>query len=125
MEELGFGLKTKITFLIILFVAGVLFLSGYLDYHFSKKAQIDLYLDRNLYIAKQIDISIPDQGIMNNLPYIHDEIEEWILSRRFLTEIDVFLFTAREWEVIVSNSRDSLRTPFHLTANQDQDAQKG
>jgi two-component system, NtrC family, sensor kinase len=118
IPQKALGLKTKITFLVILFVAGVLFLSGYLDYHFSRKAQFDLYLDRNLYIAKQIDISIPDQGIMNNLPYIHDEIEEWILSRRFLTEIDVFLFTAKEVEVIVSNSRDTLRTPFHLTANQ-------
>src|SRR4030042_3235875 len=44
------GLKTKITFLIVLIVAGVLFLSGYLDFHLARKAHIDLYLDRNLYI---------------------------------------------------------------------------
>jgi len=51
------GLKVKITFLIILNVAGVLFFSSYLDFHFAKKGQIGLFLDRNLYIAKQIDIA--------------------------------------------------------------------
>jgi hypothetical protein len=90
------GLKTKITFLIVLIVAGVLFLSGYLDFHLARKAHIDLYLDRNLYIAKQIDIAIPDQKMMANLSYIHDEIEEWLLSRPSLMEIDVF-FT-KGWE---------------------------
>ena len=49
------GLKTKITFLIVLIVAGVLSLSSYLDFHLSQKAQFDLYLERNLYFAKQID----------------------------------------------------------------------
>ena len=33
----SFGLKAKITFLIILNVAGVLFLSSYLDFHLAKK----------------------------------------------------------------------------------------
>ncbi len=63
------GLKTKITFLIVLIVAGVLFLSGYLDFQLAQKAHFDLYLDRNLYIAKQIDIAIPDQRMMESLPY--------------------------------------------------------
>ena len=112
------GLKTKITFLIVLIVAGVLFLSGYLDFHLARKAHIDLYLDRNLYIAKQIDIAIPDQKMMANLSYIHDEIEEWLLSRPSLMEIDVFLFTAKGWEVIVSNSKESLRSALVLTADQ-------
>ena len=57
------GLKTKITFLIILIVVGVLLLASYLDYHFAKKDQIDLYLNRNIFIAKQIDASIPDRAI--------------------------------------------------------------
>jgi signal transduction histidine kinase len=114
----SFGLKTKITLLIILIVAGVLFLTGYLDFHLSQKAQIDLYLDRNLYIAKQIDIGIPDQRIMDNLPHIRDEIEEWLMSRRSLMEIDVFLFTAKGWELIVSHSRDISRTPFKLSKDQ-------
>lgn len=64
--ERSFGLKAKITFLIIFIVVGVLFISGYLDFHLSKKAQIDLFLDRNLYIAKQIDIGIPDERRMGN-----------------------------------------------------------
>ena len=114
----GPGLKTKITFLIILIVTGVLLLSGYLDFHFAKKAHIDLYLDRNLYIAKQIDINIPDQKMIENLPHIHDEIEEWLHSRPSLTEIDVFLFTAKGWEVIVSSSKESLRTPLQLSPSQ-------
>ncbi len=112
------GLKTKITFLIVLIVAGVLFLSGYLDFHLARKAHIDLYLDRNLYIAKQIDIAIPDQKMMANLSYIHDEIEEWLLSRPSLMEIDVFLFTAKGWEMIVSNSKETLRSSLVLTADQ-------
>src|SRR5512135_1179530 len=95
LKSQALGLKTKITFLIVLIVAGVLFVSGYLDYRLAKKAHYDLYLDRNLYIAKQIDIAIPDQKMMQNLPTMHDEIEEWLLSRPSLTEIDVFLFTAK------------------------------
>ena len=112
------GLKTKITFLIVLIVAGVLFLSGYLDFHLAKKAHFDLYLDRNLYIAKQIDIAIPDQKMMENLPYMRDEIEEWLLSRPSLTEIDVFLFKGKGYEVIVSNSKGALQTPLVLSNDQ-------
>ena len=55
------GLQAKITFLILLNVTGVLFLSSYLDFHLSRKAQISLFLDRNLYIAKQIEVAIPDE----------------------------------------------------------------
>jgi len=94
------SLKVKISLFIILVVASVLFLSSYLDFRLAKKAQIDLYLDRNLYIAKQIDIGIPALRIMANLPRVHDEIEEWLLSRPSLTEIQVFLFTAKGWNVL-------------------------
>jgi two-component system NtrC family sensor kinase len=100
-----FGLKIKIILLIILNVAGVLFLSSYLDFHFTKRAQIDLFLNRNLYIAKQIDIAIPDQGIMNQLTYISEEIDEWLLSRPSLMEIDVLLFSPKGWDTIVSSSK--------------------
>lgn len=100
------GLKTKITFLIILIVVGVLLLASYLDYHFARKDQIDLYLDRNLYIAKQIDASIPDQKMIYDLPHIRDEVEEWLLSRPSLMGIDVFLFSAKGWDLVVSNSKD-------------------
>ncbi|MCJ7703898.1 MAG: ATP-binding protein [Desulfobacterales bacterium] len=113
-----FGLKIKITLLILPIVAGVLFLTGYLDFQLSKKAQIDLYLDRNLYIAKQIDIDISDEKIIKNLPQIHEEIEEWLLSRPSLMAIDVFLFSSKRWEVIVSSSKMSDPVPFALTEDQ-------
>jgi two-component system NtrC family sensor kinase len=112
------GLKTKITFLIILIVAGVLLLASYLDYHFSKKDQIDLSLNRNILIAKQIDASIPDRAIREDLPHIRDEVEEWLLSRPFLMEIDVFLFSAKDWELIVSHSRDTHGTSLALSKDQ-------
>jgi len=118
ISKKSFSLKAKITFLIIFIVAGVLFVSGYLDFHLSRKAQIELYMDRNLYIAKQIDIGIPDQKIMSSLSLIHDELEEWLLSRRFLMEIDLFLFTPKGWEVIVSHSKEVDRTPFKLSKSQ-------
>ena len=104
------GLKTKITFLIILIVVGVLLLASYLDYHFVKKDQIDLYLNRNILIAKQIDASIPDRAIREDLSHVQDEVEEWLLSRPFLMEIDVFLFSAKDWEIVVSHSRDVRQT---------------
>ena len=114
-----FGLKVKITFLIIFIVAGVLFLSSALDYHLSKKDQIKLYLDRNLYIAKQIDIGIPDQKIMDRLPQIRQEVDEWLLSRSSLMEVDVFLFSSKGWESIVSTSK--WNTPrMTLTLSKDQ-----
>jgi signal transduction histidine kinase len=112
------GLKTKITFLIILIVVGVLLLASYLDYHFARKDQIDLYLDRNLYIAKQIDASIPDQKMIQDLPHIRYEVEEWLLSRPSLMEIDVFPFSAKGWDLVVSNSKDVTLTPLTLSNDQ-------
>ncbi len=112
------GLKTKITFLIILIVVGVLLLASYLDYHFARKDQIDLYLNRNILIAKQIDASIPDRAIREDLPHIRDEVEEWLLSRPFLMEIDVFLFSAKGWEIVVSHSRDVHQTSLALSKDQ-------
>jgi two-component system NtrC family sensor kinase len=112
------GLKTKITFLIILIVVGVLLLASYLDYHFAKKDQIDLYLNRNILIAKQIDASIPDRAIGENLSHVRDEVEEWLLSRPYLMEIDVFLFSAKDWEIVVSHSRDARRTELVLSKDQ-------
>jgi two-component system NtrC family sensor kinase len=115
----SFGLKTKISFLIIFIVAGVLFLSSSLDYHLAKKDQIKLYLDRNLYIAKQIDVGIPDQKIMDNLPQIRQEVEEWLLSRPSLMEIDVFLFSPKGWEPVVSTSKWNIpRTTLALSKDQ-------
>lgn len=99
------SLKAKITFLIVLIVAGVLLLSSYLDYHLAKKAQIDLFLDRNLYIAKQIDIAIPDEHLTKNLPRVGEEIEEWLLSRTSLIAIDVFVFSGKGWELLASQSK--------------------
>jgi len=111
------GLKTKITFLIIFIVAGVLLLTSYLDYHFAKKDQIDLSLNRITLIAKQIDASIPDRAIQEDLPRLRDEVEEWLLSRPFLMEIDVFLFSPKDWDLIVSHSRDT-RTSVALSKDQ-------
>jgi two-component system, NtrC family, sensor kinase len=112
------GLKTKITFFIILIVVGVLLLTGYLDYHFARKDQIDLTLNRNILIAKQIDASIPDRAIREDLSYIRDEVEEWLLSRPFLLEIEVFLFSAKDWEIVVSHSREFHRTSLVLSKDQ-------
>ena len=112
------GLKTKITFLVILIVAGVLLLTSYLDYHFARKDQINLYLDRNLYIAKQIDASIPDHKMIQDLPHIHNEVEEWLLSRPGLMEIDVFLLSSRGWDLVVFNSKDTHPTPMTLSKGQ-------
>jgi two-component system NtrC family sensor kinase len=114
----SFGLKAKITFLIIFIVAGVLFLTSYLDFHLTKKDLIDLNLNRNFYIAKQIEISIPDQKMMENLPHISDEMEEWLLSRPFLMEIDVFLFSKKGWELLTSHSKYTPRTALALTNDQ-------
>ncbi len=114
-----FGLKAKITFLIIFIVVGVLFVSSSLDYHLAKKDQIKLYLDRNLYIAKQIDVGIPDQKIMDHLPQIRQEVEEWLLSRPSLMEIDVFLFSTKGWESFVSTSKwNTPRTRLTLSKDQ-------
>ena len=112
-------MKAKITLLIIFIVAGVLFLTGYLDYHFARKDQINLFLDRNVYIAKQIDAGIPDQKIMRNLPHIREEVEEWLLSRPSLMEIDIFLFSAKGWETVVSTSKWNVpKAPLTLSTVQ-------
>jgi len=112
------GLKTKITFLIILIVVGVLLIVGYLDYHLARKDQFNLYLDRNLYIAKQIDASIPDEKWRQDVSYIQNELEEWLLSRPSLVEIDVFLFSAKGWDLAVSSSKDVAPAPLTLSKDQ-------
>jgi signal transduction histidine kinase len=99
------GLKAKITLFILLNVVGVLFLASYIDYQFTKKAQIDLYLDRNLYIAKQIDLNFPDQRWSENLPRAREEIEEWLLSRPSLRGVDLFLFSPTGWSPLISSSK--------------------
>ncbi len=112
------GLKAKITFFIILIVAGVLLLAGYLDYHFAEKDHINLYLDRNLYIAKQIDASIPDYKMIHELTQIRSEVEEWLLSRPSLMEIDIFLFSPKGWDIIISHSKKTHPTPLTLSKEQ-------
>jgi signal transduction histidine kinase len=115
----SFGLKAKIAILVLINVAGVLILAGYLDYRLAKKAQIDLFLDRNLYIAKQIDVTIPDQNLSNHFPRIHEEIEGWLLSRPSLITIDVFLLTAKGWNPFVSSSKWNV-PPMALSLSNDQ-----
>ncbi|NWF91534.1 MAG: HAMP domain-containing protein [Syntrophaceae bacterium] len=111
IEKRSFGLKAKITAFVIFIVAGVLLLSSYLDYHFARKDHLSLYLDRNLYIAKQIDAGIPDQRMMGNLPHLREEIEEWLLSRPTLMEIDIFLLSSKGWEPIISTSKWNVPKP--------------
>lgn len=114
-----FGLKAKIALLIVPNVVGVLFLSSYLDFHFATKDQIDLYSDRNLYVAKQIDLSIPDPRDPNHFPRIREEMDEWLLSRPSLMEIDLFLFTPSGTEVVIATSKSSNhRTELMLSENQ-------
>ncbi len=115
----SFGLKAKITFLVILNVAAVLFVSTFIDFHLAQKGQIDLFLDRNLYIAKQIDIAIPDEKVVENLFSIREEVEEWLLSRPSLMEIDVFLFSQKGMESIVTTSKWNVpKTTFAASADQ-------
>lgn len=118
ISQQSFGLKTKITLLLLLIVPGTLLFSSYLDFQLSKKAQFDLYLDRNLYIAMQIDLSLPDPRIKENLPRIEEEIEEWLLSRPTLMGIEVFVFSPKGWEIVTSNYRHSKPIPLHLTQEQ-------
>ncbi|MGB9628713.1 MAG: HAMP domain-containing sensor histidine kinase [Thermodesulfobacteriota bacterium] len=118
ISERPFGLKAKITLLILSVVTGILLFASYLDFQLSKKAQIDLYLDRNLYIATQIDTSVPDQRIMESLPQIKNEVEEWLMSRPSLMEIDLFLFTPKDWNLLTSHSKYTSPTRFALTHDQ-------
>jgi two-component system NtrC family sensor kinase len=111
-------LKAKITFLILSNVVAVLLLSSYLEFHLTRKALIDLFLDRTVYIAKEIEVGIPDKMIRSNLPHLQEEMEDWLLSRPNLREINVFLFSHKSWELIVSNSKDV--HPTALTLSNDQ-----
>jgi two-component system, NtrC family, sensor kinase len=117
--ERPFGLKAKIILLIIINVAGVLLLVGFVDFKFTEKAQIDLYIDRNFYIAKQIEIGIPDTDLMRHLPAIREEMNDWLMSRRSLVEIEFFVFSQRGWDTVLSDSK--METPFAaLKLNKDQ-----
>jgi two-component system NtrC family sensor kinase len=113
----SFGLRAKITFLILLNVAGVLFLFSYLDFHLSKKAHIDLFLDRDLYIAKQIEVGIPTD-VMSNLTSIKAELEDWLLSRPTLMKIDVYLFATGDGPIISISQSDSSGAALKLSNGQ-------
>jgi signal transduction histidine kinase len=118
LQGRSIGLKEKIIFVIVFNVVGVLLVSGTLDYHLSRKDQIDLYLNRNVFLAKQIDISIPDPRNAGNLPRIREELEEWLLSRPNLVGIDLFLFSGEGWESAVSISSGSESLPLVLSRDQ-------
>ena len=118
LQSRSIGLKEKIILVIVFNVVGVLLISGTLDYHLSRKDQIDLYLNRNVYLAKQIDISIPDPRNAGNLPRIREELEEWLLSRPSLVGIDLFLFSGDGWESVVSISSGSESLPLALSKDQ-------
>lgn len=118
IHERSFSLKDKITFLLILNVAGILLLCSYLDFHLTKKAQIDLYLDKNLYIAKEIAMAVPDAKVMEKLPQIQNEVEDWLLSQPSLVGIDVFLLSRKGWKVIVSNSKEIPQSILTLSNEQ-------
>ena len=118
LQSRSIGLKEKIILVIVFNVVGVLLISGTLDYHLSRKDQIDLYLNRNVYLAKQIDISIPDPRNAGNLPRIREELEEWLLSRPSLVGIDLFLFSGDGWESVVSISSGSESLPLALSKEQ-------
>jgi methyl-accepting chemotaxis protein len=82
-------------------------------------------LDRNLYIAKQIDLGIPDQRMIENVPHIREEMEEWLLSRPSLMEIDVFLFSPKGWELLISSSKRNIpNAPLNLSSDQIQRLKK-
>ena len=51
-------------------------------------------------------------------PTSDDEVEEWLLSRPSLMEIDVFLFSAKGWDLVVSSSKDVTLTPLTLSKDQ-------
>ena len=118
VQNHSIGLKEKIILVIVFNVVGVLLISGTLDYHLSRKDQIDLYLNRNVFLAKQIDISIPDPRNAANLPRIREELEEWLLSRTNLVGIDLFLFSGEGWESAVSISSGSESLPLVLSRDQ-------
>lgn len=100
-----FGLKAKVTFFVILNVAGVLFVFSYIDYRLSEKDQVDLYFNRNLYIAKQVEIGIPNPLNSGNLPQIREEMEEWLLSRPSILGIDLFVFSATGLKSVHSTAK--------------------
>jgi signal transduction histidine kinase len=115
LQKISFGLKTKITTLLILNVAGVLLLYSYVDYQLTKKAQLDLYLDRNLYIATQIGIDIPDKKILEKTPIIQKELDDWVFSRPSLVEIDVFLISSKGYMELAKSSKGYPNIPFSIS----------
>jgi signal transduction histidine kinase len=58
---------------------------------------------------------MPDQKLNQDVSLIQNEVEEWLLSRPSLMEIDVFLFSAKGWDLVVSSSKDVTSTPLTLS----------
>lgn len=100
------GLQTRITLLVTLIVVSVVALFSYLDVRLTERSQRELFRERTIYVARELDAKIFSLRDLDDPAYMEDEIAGWIYARPSIRSIDFFLFQKNSYMVVVSSAEE-------------------
>jgi len=99
------GLQAKITLLVTLIVVSVLVLFSYLDFRLAAHSQRELFRERTIYVTRELDSKIYSLKDLEDIPYLEEEIANWMYARPSIKEIDIFVFSKNTYKIQVSSSQ--------------------
>jgi len=99
------GLQTRITLLVALIVLSVLVLFSYLDFRLTAHSQRELFRERAIYVTRELDSKIYSLKDLEDIPYLEEEIANWMYARPSIKEIDIFVFSKSTYKIQVSSSQ--------------------
>jgi two-component system NtrC family sensor kinase len=120
------GLQTRITLLFTVIVVSVLVLFSYLEFRLTEHSQREMWRERSIYVTREFDAKIYTQKDLENIPFLEEEIANWMYTHPSIKAIDIFLFHRNTYRVAVSSwegkdlgisrqSLDSLRKDMVLS----------
>jgi signal transduction histidine kinase len=99
------SLQTKITLLVTLIVVSVLVLFSYLDFRLAAHSQRELFRERTIYVTRELDSKIYSLKDLEDIPYLEEEMANWMYARPSIQEIDIFVFVKNTYRVQASSSQ--------------------
>jgi two-component system NtrC family sensor kinase len=128
------GLQTRITLLFALAVVSVLVVFSYLEFRLTEHSQRELWRERTIYVTREFDAEVYSMKDLENIPFLEEEIANWIFARPSIKSIDIFVFQKNSYKVVASSwggkdlgisyqSLDSLKRDLVLSTLQTLDHQ--
>jgi len=101
------GLQTRITLLVAVIVVSVLVLFSYLDFRLAAHSQRELFRGRTIYVTRELDSKIYSLKDLEDIPYLEEEIANWLYARPSIKEIDIFVFSKNTYKIQVSSPQSA------------------